>query len=111
MSIKDSTNPTSDVGKLRLGELIEDGRGAKRDAVHIAVIPQVNTTAQALFPSMRVPGGIVDPFLTVPVNPGERYWLWMTPGSVTSLRHAWDHDLFPKDEKEDDYYDECRNCY
>jgi hypothetical protein len=89
----------------RLGKLIAPGEDVARDAVHIAVAP-VSSPAR-LVPGQHVrfvPGrtdqvvggkghkvGIVDPLLGRPVEPGERFWLWLYPGSITSLRHDWTH--------------------
>ena len=76
--------------QLGLGKIITGD--AKRDAVHVAVIPCVAT--REMEPGERLQNGIVDPFLTAPVYPGQRYWLWLYPGTVTSLRHVWEHPAF-----------------
>ena len=67
--------------------------------------------------------GVVDPFLSEPILPGQMVWVLMYPNSVTGLRHDWDHpDLVapaPVNDEVDDVdidvngghvYDECRNC-
>lgn len=82
----------------KLGQLAPD---AQRDAVHVAVIPVVATVK--VHPGQRVnaagvpsdkPVGIVDPYLETAVLPGERYFLCLFPGTVTSLRHVWTHPSF-----------------
>src|SRR5262249_45454600 len=86
-----------------LGEAPDED--ARRDAVHIAVAPVV--AAARLQPGQHVelrqdgrgqpgdkPVGIVDPFLTDSVLPGERFWLFLYPGTITSLRHVWTHPAF-----------------
>ncbi len=85
-----------------LGHLCDDG--SARDAVHIAVAPVIATTV--LEPGQHVGVvdgvasklaehiGIVDPYLTYPVLPGQRFWLFLYPNTVTSLRHVWTHPAF-----------------
>lgn len=90
---------------IPLGKLI-DGEGA-RDAVHIAIAPMV--AGEPLQPGQRVGVrdgkayaskscasviGIVDPFLQAQVNRGQRFYLCLFPGTITSLRHQWTHPEF-----------------
>ena len=105
-----------EVGKLIEGE-------AQRDAIHVAIAPVV--AGQTLRAGMHVylkngvalangyglsqwgpvpdgktnTVGIVDPYLGKDdLNPGDRFYLFLYPGSVSSLRHDWVHPDFPSED-------------
>ncbi len=95
---------------LPLGQIIDDQQ--KRDAIHIAVAPVIAT--ERLRPGQhigfvgkdneRVGGvgdkniGIVDPFLKDFVLPEQRFWMFLYPQTITSLRHDWTHPAFSKED-------------
>jgi len=89
------------MSELKLGRII-DGE-ADRDAIHIAVAPLIAHVR--LLPGQDVgvdgdksssidPIGIVDPFLKEIVHPGQRFWVFLYPNTVTGMRHEWRHPAF-----------------
>lgn len=115
------TNKVSDA-QFTIGQLLDEN--AKRDAVHFAVAPQVADKAYTPGEDFNAVG-IVDPFLKAPVKQGERFWLFLYPNTITSLRHHWTHPAFPETEAEsskewmtrwamehvsEDYYGDSGKC-
>lgn len=98
-------NQDKDETARMMGKILLDKGEYGRDAIHLAVVPVI--AAHALYPGQHVglidddkagevesPVGVVDPFLKVSVKTGEKFWLCLYPGSVTSLRHVWTHPAF-----------------
>lgn len=91
-----------------IGQLCD--KDAKRDAIHIAVAPIVaasmlvpnepvvlNEEGEAVSAEYDEAIGVVDPFLQgvrEVVNPGETFWLFLKPNTITGLRHVWSHPAF-----------------
>ena len=97
-----------------LGYLIDADKLPNRDAVHVAVVPcQAGEPLAPGFPVMIEPDkratgcsisstayvGVVDPFLSYAVETNQWFWLYLKPGSITSLTHHWTHPAFPVEEK------------
>ena len=91
----------------KLGELVAGPAG--RDAVHVAIAPveageglepgepvglALDGKAYNAYASGVEPLGIVDPFLDFGVKQGQRFFLCLYPGTITSLRHVWTHPAF-----------------
>lgn len=95
-----------------VGRLIPEGEAARRDAIHVAVAPV--EAAECMNPGDRIgldkegkaimildaqDGevlGIVDPYLKYMVNQGERFYMFLLPGTITGLRHLWTHPAFDR---------------
>jgi len=99
---------------VKLGELIVGP--AERDAIHVAVVPLVageelysGSKFRLAFGSTQValrgdyndkdsgnPAiGVVDPFLgDLYIRKGQRFWGVLFPGTVTGMRHHWQHPAF-----------------
>lgn len=89
-----------ELGKIITGD-------AYRDAIHVAVAPVVASEVlqpgeyarlderqQAMGTTKQYALGIVDPFLTHPVQAGMKFWLFLLPGTITDMRHQWSHPAF-----------------
>ena len=92
--------------KLKIGNIITEPQF--KDAVHMAIVPveahtylrpgdhvSVNSNGTKTSSSGENVG-VVDPFLKKPVLKGQTFWLFVYPGSITSLRHEWTHPKFNK---------------
>jgi hypothetical protein len=99
-----------------MGDILPDDVSG-RDAVHVAVVSA--EAGDKLTPGQDVgfsgelsergeqiakaalltvdPIGIVDPFLKGLVWPKQRFWLYLYPRTITSLRHQWTHPAFSDD--------------
>lgn len=97
--------------QAKLGQVHDTPQG--RDAVHIAIAPVIaaqrlwhfdvigflpGSTDQVVKATDAIPAlGIVDPFLPagIVIKPGERFFMFLYPQTITGLRHVWTHPAFP----------------
>lgn len=96
----------------QFGKLVPDDFPDERDAIHIATaavyaahvlkpgqhvgLSTTSERADVMEGNSATPLGIVDPFLKSTVKKGERFWVFLYPGSIRSLRHNWTHPDFDK---------------
>jgi hypothetical protein len=90
---------------VKVGSILNDV-AVGRDAIHIAIAPVV--AAEKLWAGYSVgllddgtasthaetKIGIVDPFIKGPIRRGDKFYLFLFPNTVTSLRHVWTHPAF-----------------
>lgn len=102
----------ADADHLKVGQLITTPQ--QRDAIHVAVAPaeaaqrlyvgdfvRLGLDGKALKSKRSEAVGIVDPFLGndesdrfTSVDVGQVFWIFLFPGSITGMRHAWEHPAF-----------------
>lgn len=113
--------------KVSLGTLAAEGTLGQRDAVHAPCVlgetlVELQPGESVCFPDRYSPvvvacdgnsrHGVVDPFLTTSVKPGDQFWVLLNPESVSNLSHSFvveflesvDNGLFETDDDR-----ECRS--
>lgn len=90
----------------KVGVFLNSGEGV-RDAIHCAITPVVSDDEES-FPGEHVgikdgnrisrnytpKVGIIDPFLVGRIYKGNEIYLFVYPGTITSLTHYWEHPAF-----------------
>ena len=103
-------DPIKTIGKLLDGT-------EQRDAIHIAIMPV--KAGELLGPGKRITIkngiayhasdsvglGIVDPFLEFSAEIGQRFWMFLHPNTVQSIRHEWTHSEIDKEVSRGSYPD------
>lgn len=100
--------------KVKVGCVIAASSAVKRDAIHVAIAPVMAGETLARGTRIRILPeglafrdedngiGIVDPFLrTAGVAIGERFWMFVEPGTISGLRHDWHHPVIDAAESKD----------
>lgn len=95
--------------KTEVGNLVDSK--APRDAIHVAIVavqagewlnPGEKVTmlqGRAYIAQAQRALGVVDPFLSEGVGRLDWFYLFLNPGSITSLRHEWTHPAFAAEVK------------
>ena len=99
-----------------LGQFLPEHHNQSRDAIHIAVMPveagedlkpgqklrlRYGTNSVVLSGSYNDDYiGRADPFIDDwRIKKGQKFWMWLRPGTITGLRHEWVHPTIDCEQK------------